>query len=268
MKRILVLADLHCGHLVGLTAPHWQTDSPDSDGRTKRGKFAPIQREAWDWYVKNVTAGGPYDLVVVNGDAIDGRGDRSGGNEQITTDRQEQVDMACVAIRKALIGKPKLVMTYGTGYHTGNEEDWENDIAKELQAEKIGSHEWVESSGVVFDFKHFISGSQTPMGRTAALERAAIWNMLWADQEYTPRADVLVRSHVHYCKYAGDATTQPYLRLTTPALQAMGTRFGSRKCEGLVTFGFVIFETNRGEITRFEPVTAKLKSQVANVLTI
>ena len=267
MKRILVMSDLHCGHLVGLTPPDWQTDAPEATGRTKRAKFAPIQREAWQWYVRNVSAGGPYDLVVVNGDAIDGRGDRSGGAEQITTDRQEQVDMACAAIRQALVGSPKLVMTYGTAYHSGDQEDWENDIAKELKAEKISSHEWVEVSKVVFDFKHHIGGSQIPTGRTQPLARAALWNVLWSDQGYTPRANVLVRSHVHYFAAAMD-DIEPHLRLTTPALQAMGTRFGSRRCEGLVTFGFVIFEVARGEVTRFEPVTAKLKSQEATALKV
>lgn len=267
MKRILVLSDLHCGHLVGLTPPAWQTDSPESDGRTKRGKFAPIQREAWGWYAKNVAAGGPYDLVVVNGDAIDGRGDRSGSCEQITPDRQEQVDMACAAIRQAMVGKPKLVMTYGTAYHTGDQEDWENDIAKELGAEKIGSHEWVQTGGVVFDFKHHVGSSQIPYGRHTALNRDAVWNLIWADQDYAPRANVLVRSHVHYFAAAMDEI-EPHLRLTTPALQAMGTRFGSRRCSGLVSFGFVIFEVERGEVVRFEPVTVKLKSQIAGVLSV
>lgn len=258
---------MHCGHLVGLTPPQWQTESPDPDKRTKRAEYAPIQREAWKWYARNVMDGGPYDLVVVNGDAIDGRGDRSGGTEQITTDRQEQVDMACVAIRQALVGKPKLLMTYGTPYHTGDQEDWENDIARELKAQSIGAHEWPEVEGVVFDFKHYIGGSQVPTGRATALNRAALWNVLWADQEYAPRANVLVRSHVHYFAAAMD-DIEPHLRLTTPALQSMGTRFGARKCEGLVTFGFVIFEVARGEVTRFEPITTKLKSQRATTLKI
>jgi hypothetical protein len=267
MKRILVMSDLHCGHLVGLTPPQWQTESPESESRTKRAKFAPIQREAWQWYAKNVAAGGPYDLVVVNGDAIDGRGDRSGGTEQITTDRQEQVDMACFAIRQALVGNPKLVMTYGTAYHTGDIEDWENDIARELKAEKIGAHEWVEIGGVVFDFKHHVSSSQLPHGRHTPLTREAIGNLIWSDQECVPRANVLVRSHVHYFAAAMDSI-EPHLRLTTPALQAMGTRFGSRRCGGWVDFGFIVFETNRGDITRFEPIRAKLKSQVATVLKV
>jgi hypothetical protein len=267
MKRLLLLADLHCGHLVGLTPPAWQTEAPESDGRTKRAKFAPIQREAWQWYAKNVAAGGPYDLVVVNGDAIDGRNDRSGSCEQITPDRQEQVDMACTAIRQAMIGKPKLVMTYGTAYHTGDQEDWENDIAKELGSMKIGSHEWIDIEGVVFDVKHHINSSQVPYGRHTALNRDAVWSLIWADKQYTPRAQVVVRSHVHYFAAALD-DMEPHLRLTTPALQAMGTRFGARQCSGLVSFGFVIFEVRRGAITRFEPVLATLRHQTAKLLQV
>lgn len=267
MKRILVMSDTHCGHLVGLTPPQWQAEPTSSASRTKRTKFVTVQKEAWAWYKKNVRAGGPYDLVVMNGDAIDGPGFRSGGTELITTDRQEQVEMACSAIKTAMVGSPKLVMTYGTGYHTGDQEDWENDIAKDLNALKIGSHEWVDVEGVVFDLRHHIGSSSVPHGRSTALNRAALWANLWADQDYTPKSNVLIRSHVHYFS-AGMGDTQPELRVTTPALQAMGSKYGARRCEGLVSFGFLIFEVHRGKITRFEPVRAKLQTQKTSAIKI
>ncbi len=208
MKRMLVISDLHCGHVAGLTPPRWQIKPKQEKdvGHTKREKFAGLQKESWDWYVRAVSRHGPYDVVVCNGDAIDGSASRSGGTELLTTDRQEQCDMARYAIRKAAGGpKCKIFMTYGTAYHTGQEEDWEALIATDLNAAKIGSHEWIDCGGVVFDFKHHIGGSSIPHGRHTAVARDALWSDLWAARGKAPKSDVLIRSHVHYHQYCGDA---------------------------------------------------------------
>jgi hypothetical protein len=61
----------------------------------------------------------------------------------------------------------------------------------------------------------------------------------WADIEEQPRSDIFLRSHVHFFDYTGDGT---YLAVVLPALQAAGTKFGSRRCSGVVRFGFVYFD--------------------------
>lgn len=266
-KRMAVLADLHCGHLVGLTPPRWQVTPTKSDGRTKRDKYAEIQKEAWAWYLKNITSRGPFDVIVVNGDAIDGKGARSGGTELITSDRHEQVQMAAQAILRAPKAKGcKTILTYGTAYHTGDGEDFENALADEVNATKIGSHEWVDMGGVVFDFKHHVGGSQIPHGRSTAINREALWSAIWAETDYTPTSNVVIRSHVHYFTFAG-GDIEPALRITTPALQAMGTKFGSRRCSGTVSFGFLTFTVDKGVMT-WEPVLGKLKTQKATAIKV
>jgi hypothetical protein len=239
--------------------------------RSKWDKLSEIQSEAWRWYVKHVRQYGPYDCVVANGDAIDGSGKRSGGTELITADREEQCEMAIQCIQQALPARRKnckLVMTYGTGYHTGDVEDWENQIARDLGADKIGSHEWIDCGGVIFDFKHHIGTSAIPHGRHTAVNRDALWARLWADRGLVPTADVLVRSHVHYHAYCGDTAMQPSLRMTTPALQAMGSKYGSRRCSGIVDFGFVVFETERGKLKNWGCIRAVLQREQAHALKV
>jgi hypothetical protein len=153
----------------------------------------------------------------------------------------------------------KLILTYGTPYHTGDQEDYENKIADDLNAEKIGGQEWVETEKVVFDFKHFIGSSQVPHGRHTASAREALWSELWAQRGLAPRSDVIIRSHVHYHQYCGDALS---LRMTTPCLQTLGSKFGSRKCSGLVDYGFLVFEVTRGKV-EWDPILASLKGHVA-----
>ena len=128
-KRLVVISDLHCGHAVGLTPPAWQW-AVDGDTTEHRAKFGRVQREVWDWYSQTIGSLRPIDILAVNGDAIDGTGVRSGGTELLTTDRQVQTDMAVKSIQEA--SAKTIVMTYGTAYHTGDAEDWEDRVAEHV----------------------------------------------------------------------------------------------------------------------------------------
>ena len=132
-KRALIISDLHCGHIVGLTPPGWQwkvkSDSPNI------AKYGKIQGVLWNKYRKMISSLKPIDVLIVNGDAIDGKGKKSGSTEQITSDRQEQCLMATRCIQE--IAAPKVYLTYGTGYHTGDDEDFENEIVDHVK--KMGT---------------------------------------------------------------------------------------------------------------------------------
>jgi hypothetical protein len=265
MKRTLVLADSHCGHQCGLTPPEWQSHRVKQPiDRAKRAKFATAQQEAWDWYVERTALYKPFDLVILNGDAIDGRGERSGSTELLTVDRHEQCEMACQCLRQVMTAKSQLVMTYGTGYHVGQEEDFEGVIASDMGAVKIGGHEWVDSEGVILDCKHKCGSSTVPHSRHTAVAREALWSRLWAERGLTPRADIIIRSHVHYYQYCG---TEDFVAFTTPALQTMGSKYGARQCSGLVDFGFIVIETDKGEFTWTAEI-ASLKSEAAKAVKV
>jgi hypothetical protein len=238
MKRILTIADTHCGHKVGLTPPAWQNREDQNDPHD--AKLLRLRRACWDFYENTIRREGPFDAVLFNGDAIDGKGERSGGTELITSDRNKQVEIAVACIKAALGAKTKLVMTYGTPYHTGQGEDYERNIADKLGC-KIGSHEWVRVEGVTFDLKHKVGSSQVPHGRHTAAARDRLWNTLWAERGEQPRAQVIIRSHVHYHGWAGDHRG---VAMTLPALQAAGTKYGARQCSGIVDFGLVTWTIN------------------------
>ncbi len=235
MKRVLIISDLHSGHRAGLTPPDWQypADAHDED----RAKFAELQRRSWEFYTRKVDALQPIDILIVNGDCIEGKGERSGGTELLELDREKQADIAaqCIEYVKA----KDIVMTYGTPYHTGVTEDFERGVAATVNAKKIGGHEWVDVNGLVFDVKHKISSSIIPHGRSTASSRDVLWNFLWAMEEGQPRGRVFIRSHVHYFNYAG---TDKYLAIITPALQGGGSKYGIRQCSGIVNFGVIRFD--------------------------
>ena len=262
-KRVVVISDMHCGHLVGLTPPGWQLQPAGDDEvyAHRRAKWAAIQRECWTWYVRKITSLRPIHLLLVVGDAIDGKGERSGGTELLTSDRHEQVDIALKCIQQAKAKHTEMV--YGTPYHTGVQEDWENDVASTLGC-PIGSHGWAEVNGVCFDYKHFLAASSIPHGRATPLLKEDLWNALWAEHEDQPRADIILRAHVHYHLHVGGVRKgRKWKAMSLPSLQAMGTKYGGRKCSGHVDYGLVWFDVDSNGRWSWEAEIPEIKSQRA-----
>ena len=250
MKRMVIISDLHCGHLVGLTPPRWHYQND--------GKLYKNQKELWRFYAAAIDSLKPIDILVVNGDAIDGKGYMAGGTDQKTTNRLEQVDMAVECIDHA---EAKTIrMTYGTPYHTGRDEDWEAIIADKVDV-KIESHAFFDIDGTVFDIKHKVGASTVPHGRLTAVMREKLWNTVWASRDQQKKANVLIRSHVHYHQYGGD----PYfLAMTTPALQGYGSKFGARQCSGVVDIGLIYFDIDKDGY-EWNQLLAELPQQKAPV---
>lgn len=234
--RILLFADPHCGSYVGLTPPVYQwkcIENPVTEEHRKLNKFAQLQKECWDWYTSTLATLKPIDRVFGMGDLMDGQGKKSGGTEQITTDRKKQASMAIEAMEQ--IECRDMIFVYGTAYHTGDAEDFEVDVSSHFGA-KIGSHEWEEVNGVVFDLKHDQSNTKNP---GTSLFNAVVDNQNWALLDEQPKADVLVRAHTHrYC----ELSTEGCKAISCPSLQAYGTKFGSRKCSRKVQFGLMVLD--------------------------
>ena len=229
-KRVVVISDIHAGHRSGLTPPKWQT-------ATLGKKFYRIQIELWKEYESIISKIKPIDVLMVNGDCIDGRGKRSGGTELITVNRQEQVEIAAECINHCKADK--VVMTRGTPYHTGDKEEWEDILADKVGCNKIGDHEFYNVNGVIFDVKHNIGSSSIPHGQFTPIARDRLWNLIWSEYKMQPKADILIRSHVHYYLSLGGVDWSGFI---TPALQGMGSKYGAKICSGLVHWGLIWFD--------------------------
>lgn len=228
-KRVVVIADKHCGHLVGLTPPEYQ--------KPFESKWGYIQYQLWNAYVKAIELLKPIDVLLVNGDNIEGKGPRSGSTELVTSDRNTQTEMAARCILEA--EADEIVMTYGTPYHVGAKEDWEKQVADKVKAKKIGGQEWVDVNGVIFDLKHHVGSSTIPHGTFTPVAKENLWNSIWAYHNEQPKSHIIIRSHVHNFGYCGE---ESWLGITTPALQGLGTKFGARICSRHVDFGLIYFD--------------------------
>lgn len=252
-KRVVVISDLHCGHATGLTPPDYQSNFP---------KWAEAEAEAWRAYIDIMKSLLPIDLLIVNGDLIDGKGGRSGGAEQITTDCRTQAEMArdCLTV----VNSKEKIIVRGTPYHVGEDTDWEDIIAGWIHAVKIGDHVWVDVNGLRFNLKHKIGNSSVPYGKGTPLAKEKNWERLWAAQDEGQNADIIIRSHVHayfQCAEYG------WWGCTTPALQGW-TKYGARQCSGTIDWGLISFDVHRNGT--FVPHThiTRLKAQKVEVVKV
>ena len=223
--RVVICSDFHCGHRVGITPPDWIN-------RSVKNKI-PVQQEMWDRFSGAIDQLKPIDYFIGNGDMIDGDGGLSGATELIAPDRNEQVDMAIQVIE--YVEAKKHAFTYGTPYHVGQVEDFEDQIAKHFNA-PISGQEQYNINGTIIDCKHKIGNSSIPHGKGTAISKERLWNVVWSEHEEQEKADIIIRSHVHYYWACEEST---WLGIITPALQGQGTKFGSRQCSGHVDFGFI-----------------------------
>lgn len=237
---VLFESDLHAHHRAGLNSPDWWM--PDHGAYAKWGI---VQRELYEARAEILERIGAVDIHVINGDAFDGRGECAGGTELLADPSWEnQIANAEASLRIVRFrGDPKRLLIRGTPYHVGWDADYEDALASHLQA-KIKDHGFFSAGGVMFDCKHKLGTSAVPYGRATPLAREYIWNLLWHERMEQPRAQVVIRSHVHSYNFVGGKN---YLAMSTPGLQAAGTKYGGRQCSGTIDWGLVVFHCAGGQ---------------------
>ena len=225
--RIGVLADSHCGHEFGLVPRQWE-------GQTRgysAGAIGHIQRSFWKWYEAEVATVAPVDVLVCNGDLIDGRGERSNGQELIVSSIDEQIEMAYRAA--ALWRAGRVAVIAGTPYHTGAGEEKERLLAQRLGGTFHAEHT-LQHGPCRLHFRHPVGGG-TAAGRVSTLLRDQIARILYDERIKRPERYLVVRSHAH--AYLSVATSAGR-GLITPGLQ-LRTRYGNR-LDGHTDVGFAV----------------------------
>ena len=239
--RVLLAGDFHCGHKAGLTPKGYQIPLDSENER----HYAEFQRETWDFFERQILELSPFSHAIFNGDLIDGRGKKSKGTEQLTTDRLTQVDMAEKVVRT--VNATYNVFTYGTPYHTGDGEDYEKIIAQRVGG-ILNPENLINIGGVILNVKHHTNGSGVPYGAATPLLKDALWTDIWAHLEDNPTADIVVRSHTHTFLKVNDGFRTA---IVLPALQGAMTKYGTVRCTKVVHWGFAyvdIFDDRRFEL--------------------
>lgn len=225
--KILVIGDLHCGHLLGLTNP-----------KNFKGGFElnPLMEDLWNWFFDSLPK--DIDAVIWNGDLIDGEG-RHETAFHLTTDVDVQIEMVEEIIDK--VGAKRNIFTFGTPYHTGKYMDYERQIAKNFGGD-IRAIQYCEFNGVKFNVAHTIGKTNTPVGGDIMRKKMQIWDVIESYMEGEENADYIVRNHIHEYGFVGNDLG---IVITSPAMQIGSkdhNRYARRMSGGWYSVGYLSFD--------------------------
>ena len=199
-KSILIVSDMHVGSSTAVC-----TKSPDiADLNTtyKPNRLQSTLLKGWENCIADLTQ--KPDLLVVNGEPCDGGNPKGLGKQSWSTSLEDQLNDAEKLLN--MIPYKKIMFTRGSGYHVDMQgTNFEEILANRMGAEKYksfggsGSTDYyalVEVYGKMFNFTHHVGFNKWASYRTTALAREMAGMVFEKDK--MGRADVIVRSHVHY----------------------------------------------------------------------
>lgn len=244
MRKILFLADLHCGNIAGIAPPGYRSDA-----------VREIQETFWNWFISELDAHGPYDGVFVMGDVVDGEG-KKGTLDTFETNIQRQAEAAAEVIKAARVEPDFIWMVRGTPFHTNGTLEYEDITAKILGC-SIKNVQKREIEGWKVHTKHVIGRSDIPYGQATPLLKELDRLEGEAFKEEKDAPDIIARAHVHY-----DCLTRKHFRqafdcacLELPLDGANSRRYSSAEYD----VGFEIGHFERDRLPFIEPVVMPLR---------
>ncbi len=216
MKKLAVVSDLQCGSIFGMLPPNFIT----SEGIPKlQNAGQKYLWECWIDYADRLKEFKP-DAIIMNGDANDGRQRKQEGSELSLNLIADQIRAAveCLTLLKKRAPNAKWYFTRGSAYHVGQGGQDEEEIAKALNAERYTSVGtgvyvrevlWLDIEGVLIEASHHIGVTQG-FYRLTQLDKEMQWSAMAAkdNTKGIPKADLLIRSHVHNFQHAEHASKQ------------------------------------------------------------
>lgn len=251
---IILVADTHIGHRVGLAPPSvtvgdgWQAKPP------------MYSRKVWKYFVeccgeaKEFTKGTKRLLFLV-GDTIDCDIKRR-SNQYITNSKSEVLEVAVDALAPLYEWVDNVIVLRGTDAHTGKDGELEEMFAADLDhaiPDKItGNASWQYFAMSVDGYRLDAAHHTTMGGRAWTFANAA--NFLAADtmMEYTLRSDkppqMVVRAHVH--RAADSFDNYDTRAVILPCWKLLDTYGIKRKPTRAPHIGMMAFVIEGGEIVR------------------
>lgn len=242
MKTLVILSDIHTGHRLAISPLTFE----DSEGGVYRAN--KVQKALFQAWSETAEAWKNPDILVVNGEPIDGQQPHDKGVEAWTTNYLDQIDASVELVK--MFGAKKVYVTRGSNYHVEQggvsiEEIFGQRIgAEKVEGRFVSPELFLDVEGVTFNFAHHIAGSVSGwMYRSTPPAKEMMLAQL--NESHKWPFDVLVRSHNHYYWYVGSASK---LALLTPCWQ-LQTWFVLRKTSAgsIPDIGAIRFEVTGNE---------------------
>lgn len=213
-KTVVFVSDIQDGSNLSICSPspkfHQSPPAPPTTYQPNKVQKALFK--AWSDVTK---AWKNPDILVINGEPIEGQQHKNMGNEVWTPDLNDQLDDAQILIE--MFGAKKIYTTRGSDYHVSlRGVPLEETFGKMIGAQKVGGYYapyeiFLEEEGVTFNIAHHVGYNQEFYRSTALTREMALMKL---NASHKPAdADIIIRSHVHYFWYVGSTS---HLTMTTP----------------------------------------------------
>lgn len=201
-NTLIVVSDTHCGCRLGLCPPAVPLDDGGVYTQSPlQAKLWHIWLEAWERWVPQITHGEPY-IVVMNGDAVDGKHHDS--VTQISQNLEDQARIAEACLRPVLKGRPYYHVR-GTEAHVGKSAQNEEALARSLgaipnDAGQYARWELFKNLGRhIIHFQHHIGTTGSSAYESTAVHKETVEMYVESGRWGDDSPAVLVRSHRHRC---------------------------------------------------------------------
>lgn len=200
-KSIVVFSDIHVGSKYSVCS---EEPELDDGGSYRPSKIQKKFNRAWIDSIDELIT--KPDVLVINGEPIDGNNRRTLGDSCWSTNQFDQLN-DCIKLVK-LIPYKKLYLIRGSGYHSDRDSlNFEKLFGKSIGAEKytsvVGNQTYSDFEatfkgfGKHIHFTHHVGYSGWWQYRSTPIARELV-KMHFNHKQNGYHTDVLVRSHVHY----------------------------------------------------------------------
>ena len=245
-KTIVVVSDVQVGHHLSICSdkPKFSQAPPAPPTTYQPNRVQKALFKAWTEVAKEWNK---PDILVLNGEPIEGQQHKNMGTEVWTTNLNDQMDDAKTLID--MFNAKRIYTTRGSDYHVSlRGVPLEEAFGERVGATPIGGYFapyeiYLEEEGVTFNFAHHVGYNQEFYRSTALTREMALMKLNASHKPADP--DVIVRSHVHYYWYVGSTS---HLTMTTPCWKLQDW-FMQRKGPGggVPDIGAVRFTVKDGE---------------------
>jgi hypothetical protein len=136
------------------------------------------------------------DSVIFLGDIIQGKNIKDFGRELITTDLEEQQDLA-IDYLKPLVKGLKVCGVSGTPYHKSVDTEIEKDIIEGLNGQFFDKMAWLNLKGTTRTLNVAHESAKATIYPLSALEREAVQLLKAHGEGKLPKLDIMARGHRH-----------------------------------------------------------------------
>jgi len=191
IETVGIVADFHCGNKCGLLPPsYWNEHTPEA-----------IKWLWKQWCELQALWPKRLDLLIINGDPIDGKQHRSAGTGLVDNDLSGQVRIAIECLEPLVTRAGKTIRMCGTAYHetfdgplAALDEHFGIQRPSTMQKEIVRDIELED--GAILNIKHQPEGEGC-LYRGTNMDRELLWATITETCKKLPKATHIVRSHLH-----------------------------------------------------------------------